>query len=1229
MRFSTSLLVFITFCFYSMAGLRPVKPHPSGIKNFPGKTAAGHILTFRIPQQIADEVIDETAHSIGIVVHAGTNITALIPTITVTPGSTVTPASGVPQNFTNAVGYTVDGLTFYSVNVLEARTPVPICNGTSTTIAGDPPGPVSGSYSWEMLNSSGNWVAATGTNTGDDYTTTILSSNPATAKIYSFRRKIVTTFGITYDSYNDLTVNPSVPIANYGITQPSPGSFCVNSNVGIINGNLPTGGNGTYTYQWQISTDNGITFTNIAGTSAQFQSYVPPVLTATTLYRRVVNSGSCSPPVTSNTVTITILNAITNNLLYQPGTVTYCNNATPSILNGNIPSGGTGTFTYQWQSSPDGITYTDIPGATGQDYNQPALTATTYFRRGAASGACSAPVYSDPIIITIVQAISNNVISPPLPNTFCVSGDPGTIQGNIPGGGDGTLHYQWQSRVAGGTFADIPGANGQTYDLPPITVTTDYQRLVTSGPCTVPNTGNIVTITVLPLVANNTITTPATTIFCASADPAVITGSTPAGGDGINYSFQWQSSTDNINFTNIPDATASDYDPGLISATTYYRRSVTSGACITPLYSNVVTISVLPALANNIIAAPTLKAFCQSGNAEAITGLTPTGGDGNYTYQWQQATTLTGTFTDISGETGPNFDPPNLTTSMFYRRVVTNTICTTPLISNVIEIHITKLVTGNTILTPPFGYCVSVDPVNISGSPPGGGDGDGTFIYQWYSSTDNGVTWNLIAGANYIDYDPPTIYETTWYRRDVSSGACTTPLQSNIGKIVVNQTPANVTANPVSPICPNNSATLSVASPDPALTYTWYDSADKSNPLITATSYTTEKLTISKTYTYYVEAANSGGCSSPVLTAVTVTVLAPPDAPVLVNATPVICTGNNTQLNVANPDASLTYNWYPANANPDQPAVWSGPNFITPAINNTTTYYVLAVNSAGCMSAYTTATITAKPAPKLVSAQGTSVCPGGSTSLTATTTDQNVTINWYADATGGISLSANATFTTPNIAAATTYYTDATDNVTGCTSPSRTAVTVGLLQPLPAPAPVVQSVTASTITFQWPAVSGATEYEVSIDNGNTFSLPTSGITGTTQVVSGLSTNQSVTLIVRAYGATGCQTSANSLPVTGTTTDPVANVIFVANAFTPNGDGKNDIVYVRNENIKSLKFYVYDQWGQMLYMSQNQQNGWDGTFKGKPEPSGVYVYYLEAIMNDGKQVKKKGTVTLIR
>ncbi|HVV56450.1 MAG TPA: gliding motility-associated C-terminal domain-containing protein, partial [Mucilaginibacter sp.] len=82
-------------------------------------------------------------------------------------------------------------------------------------------------------------------------------------------------------------------------------------------------------------------------------------------------------------------------------------------------------------------------------------------------------------------------------------------------------------------------------------------------------------------------------------------------------------------------------------------------------------------------------------------------------------------------------------------------------------------------------------------------------------------------------------------------------------------------------------------------------------------------------------------------------------------------------------------------------------------------------------------------------------------------------------------------------------------------------------------------------------------------------------------------------------------------------------------FTPNGDGKNDILYVYGTIVKSIKFYIYDQWGELIFTSNDQSYGWDGTYKGNKEPVGVYVYYVEVIADDGKKLTKKGTVTLIR
>jgi gliding motility-associated-like protein len=88
---------------------------------------------------------------------------------------------------------------------------------------------------------------------------------------------------------------------------------------------------------------------------------------------------------------------------------------------------------------------------------------------------------------------------------------------------------------------------------------------------------------------------------------------------------------------------------------------------------------------------------------------------------------------------------------------------------------------------------------------------------------------------------------------------------------------------------------------------------------------------------------------------------------------------------------------------------------------------------------------------------------------------------------------------------------------------------------------------------------------------------------------------------------------------------------VPNAFTPNGDGKNDFLYPLNAiKADNLNFRVYDRWGQLIFQTTNWKHGWDGTYKGSPQPGGVYVWFLTFVDRDSKQPRQmKGTAALIR
>lgn len=88
-------------------------------------------------------------------------------------------------------------------------------------------------------------------------------------------------------------------------------------------------------------------------------------------------------------------------------------------------------------------------------------------------------------------------------------------------------------------------------------------------------------------------------------------------------------------------------------------------------------------------------------------------------------------------------------------------------------------------------------------------------------------------------------------------------------------------------------------------------------------------------------------------------------------------------------------------------------------------------------------------------------------------------------------------------------------------------------------------------------------------------------------------------------------------------------VFVPDAFSPNDDGRNDVLFVRAPGIETLRFEVYDRWGGRVFATTDTALGWDGTTARGKAPSGVYVYMLDAVMRDGEIVQMTGDVTLVR
>jgi gliding motility-associated-like protein len=120
-------------------------------------------------------------------------------------------------------------------------------------------------------------------------------------------------------------------------------------------------------------------------------------------------------------------------------------------------------------------------------------------------------------------------------------------------------------------------------------------------------------------------------------------------------------------------------------------------------------------------------------------------------------------------------------------------------------------------------------------------------------------------------------------------------------------------------------------------------------------------------------------------------------------------------------------------------------------------------------------------------------------------------------------------------------------------------------------------------------------------------------------------------VVTAISGRGCKASDSV----------IVNVIcdqsqvFVPNLFSPNGDGQNDLFYPRGVGLKLVKsFRIYNRWGELLYEQRgiglNDENkGWNGTYKGAELAPDVFVYAIEGECESGEEISWKGDITLIR
>lgn len=171
---------------------------------------------------------------------------------------------------------------------------------------------------------------------------------------------------------------------------------------------------------------------------------------------------------------------------------TICSGGPATLITGSTPTGGNGTYIYQWQSSPDGTSWTDISDANSQNYDPGKVSEKTYYQRYVTSGACDNT--STPVTISVTTPIQNNTIG--ADQTICYGAVPSGFTGTVATSSGGTVSYIWYETPDGTTLGTMVGSDQNLQLTTPLTATTQYIRVASDGGACPDDVSTPITVTV-------------------------------------------------------------------------------------------------------------------------------------------------------------------------------------------------------------------------------------------------------------------------------------------------------------------------------------------------------------------------------------------------------------------------------------------------------------------------------------------------------------------------------------------------------------------------------------------------------------------------------------------------------------------------------------------------------------------------------------------------------------
>ncbi|RNI31923.1 hypothetical protein EFA69_05275 [Rufibacter immobilis] len=808
--------------------------------------------------------------------------------------------------------------------------PATICSGTTATLTAEGDAPI---YRW--------FATATATTplfTGATFTT------PTLTKTTTYYIEAALNGGCANPTRTPVTVTvqplPAIPSA--------PGvATCVGSPATL---KATTSAGKVY---WYATATGGDTL-------ATGNTFVTPALTATTTYYAATLSPQGCFSSSRRAVKVTVQPVISGNTISAPQIL--CETEPAATLTGGTPKGGSGNYTYLWESSQDGVTFIDANkdvegGNNGANYNPGVLGKTTWFRRTVISGTCSD--ISDPVQITVVPQVTNNIVLAAAP-TICYDATT-TIAGSVPAGGNGgTPAYLWETSTTSATegFTSAAGDNNkQSYETAELKENTWFRRKVTIDGCVQTSTAVLVSINMISFPPK------AASVTICSGATATLTATAPGG------PYEWYISAT----AKAPIFTGDTFTTEvLFASTSFFVQSKATGNCSEARTE--VKVTVQPPIANNTIAG--VQEICTGSTPTSLTGTRPTGGDDTPIYVWESRVDKEGTVFGLAAgtRTNQNYAPTALTETTLFRRKVTMGTCVE--YSNEIRVVVTPALTK---VTMPADMMVCEGASAPIINAPVAQGGNGKYIYKWevsYSSATTGFD-TAPGTSNEATYAPNILKNNAWFRRITISGSC--QIVSSAVKISVLPLPALPIAKDVV-VCQNAVATLTATPASSNQKIQWFDVATGGNLLAEGNTFTTPQA-LQQNTSYYAQAVTSNGCLSSARVEVKVTVTPLPAAPDTIATT--VCHSEKAIVQVKNPAANTSYEWFSGATGGT--ALFRGPVYTTGALLQTTTFYVQAV-TGGCPGPRAAVQVTVQdPIGNNVVSGAQEICAGtNAATLTAT-----------------------------------------------------------------------------------------------------------------------------------------------------------------------------------------------------------------------------------------------------